>query len=478
MFFLNIILYVSVAVAAIHPIAVVGKSFVDTVTQQQFYIKGVDYQPGGSSGAFQNFDPLSDPQTIRVYNVDSSLNHDACMTMLAAAGIYLVLDVNSPVQNRHLNRYEPWSTYTKEYLNNVFQVVQQFSTYNNTLAFFAGNEIINDVLSASKSPVYVKAVVRDIKQYIRSNSPRIIPVGYSAADDLNYRIPLTRYLECATKDSTEAIDFYGVNSYQWCGEQTFYTSGYSALVDAYGCNTIQPRKFGEMRSLYSEDMNRVFSGGLIYEFTQEPNNYGLVKLLPNKNAQLLPDFHQARRQFASLPDVKNSGARRTSRPKARINPSPPKCEEQYANIHTTKILPPCPALDLIHRGVKIKSGAYVRLTESMLKSPYKVLDVDGKSVYLESPKVEIKGTSFSDWNYQNGMYDIDQFAGDVNVGKDTCDDSGDETCENPNYDYDTSKLRYTSQASVEGETGQPNLLDVFFQKINWILAYLFDADSS
>lgn len=430
------------------------------------------------------------------------------MSMLAAAGIYLVLDVNSPLKNHHLNRYEPWSTYTKEYLNNVFLVVHQFSSYNNTLAFFAGNEIVNDVLSASKSPVYVKAVVRDIKQYIRSNSPRIIPVGYSAADDLNYRVPLTRYLECATKDSIESIDFYGVNSYQWCGEQTFYTSGYSVLVDAYinfsrpvffseyvlvnffppvfllftiltfryGCNTVQPRRFGEMRSLYSEDMNHVFSGGLIYEFTQEPNNYGLVKILPNKNVQLLPDFHQAKRQFTSIPEIKIS-QRRGSRGKARINPNPPKCDEQYSNIHTTKILPPCPALDLIHRGVKAKPGAYVKLSEGMLKSPYKVLDVDGKLLYLETPKVEIKANSFPSWDYQSGMYSDDLFVKQSSEQKEECDDSDDSNCEQSNYDYDTSKITYIGQASVEEEAEQKNLFDAFFQKINWILAYLFDAES-
>lgn len=155
------------------------------------------------------------------------------MSLLASAGIYLVLDVNSPLLNHHLNRNEPWSSYNENYLANVFAVVEQFSAYNNTLGFFAGNEIVNDKLSAKNSPVYVKAVIRDIKQYIEYNAPRSIPVGYSAADDLYYRVPLSAYLECVEEDSAEAVDFYGVNSYQWCGEQTFYTSGYNTLVEDY-----------------------------------------------------------------------------------------------------------------------------------------------------------------------------------------------------------------------------------------------------
>lgn len=155
------------------------------------------------------------------------------MSLLATAGIYLVLDVNSPLPNHHLHRHEPWASYTKEYLKNIFLVVEQFGTYNNTLGFFAGNEVINDPSSASKALVYVKAVIRDLKNYIKNNSPRIIPVGYSAADDLNYRIPLSQYLECTNRDPAESVDFYGVNSYQWCGDQTFYTSGYNVLVSDY-----------------------------------------------------------------------------------------------------------------------------------------------------------------------------------------------------------------------------------------------------
>lgn len=166
------------------------------------------------------------------------------MTMLASAGIYLVLDVNSPSRNRHLNRNEPWTTYTEEYLKNVYKVVDQFSSYNNTLGFFAANEVVNDKLSATNSPVYIKALVRDIKTYIEHHAPRPIPVGYSAADDLLYRMPLSEYLQCVDTTLSDAVDFYGVNSYQWCGQQTMQSSGYDKLVEAYA-NYARPVFFSE-----------------------------------------------------------------------------------------------------------------------------------------------------------------------------------------------------------------------------------------
>ena len=104
-------------------------------------------------------DPLSDPEqcardiflfqklginTIRVYSVDPQIDHDACMTMLAAAGIYLVLDVNTPLSNQHLHAIQPWTTYNPIYLKHIFEVVEVFSGYDNLLAFLAGNEVIHE----------------------------------------------------------------------------------------------------------------------------------------------------------------------------------------------------------------------------------------------------------------------------------------------------------------------------------------------
>lgn len=34
--------------------------------------------------------------TIRIYSIDNTANHDACMSLLADAGIYVVFDVNTP----------------------------------------------------------------------------------------------------------------------------------------------------------------------------------------------------------------------------------------------------------------------------------------------------------------------------------------------------------------------------------------------
>jgi 1,3-beta-glucanosyltransferase GAS4 len=168
------------------------------------------YQPGGSGNVgVGSFDPLADTDAcardiflmqqlgvntspthnltdfrVRIYSVDPTQNHDVCMAYLAAAGIYLILDVNTPLDGQNLNRYEPWTTYTAAYMTHVFSVIEAFKGYPNTLAMFAGNEVINDNVSAAMSPRYQKAVIRDMKDYIAKHVSRPIPVGYSAADDL------------------------------------------------------------------------------------------------------------------------------------------------------------------------------------------------------------------------------------------------------------------------------------------------------
>jgi len=263
---------------------------------QRFYIRGVDYQPGGSS---KLSDPIADPSvckrdiskfkdlglnTVRVYSVDNSQNHDECMSALADAGIYLVLDVNTPKYS--INRAEPQSSYNDVYLQSVFATVEMFAKYPNTLAFFSGNEVVNDGPSSSAAP-YVKAVTRDIRGYLKARNLRQVPVGYSAADVDTNRLQMAQYMNCGSDD--ERSDFFAFNDYSWCDPSSFTTSGWDQKVknftgyglplflSEYGCNT-NKRQFQEVASLYSTSMSAVYSGGLVYEYSEEGSHYGLVTI--------------------------------------------------------------------------------------------------------------------------------------------------------------------------------------------------------
>lgn len=111
--------------SAVQPLAIKGPDFVIEATGERFQIVGVAYQPGGSSGykPESGQDPLTNGDiclrdaalmqrlgvnAIRVYNVDPSLNHDECASIFNIAGIYMMLDVNSPLPNESLNRDKPY----------------------------------------------------------------------------------------------------------------------------------------------------------------------------------------------------------------------------------------------------------------------------------------------------------------------------------------------------------------------------------
>ncbi|KAF9586493.1 1,3-beta-glucanosyltransferase gas1 [Lunasporangiospora selenospora] len=300
--------YVSLGQAA-SPIVIKGSKFFDSVTREQFFIKGVAYQPRPFGSDF--IDPLSRPSdcardfammhsiglnTVRVYQVDPFLNHDECMRILEDYGMYLLLDLASP--RNTIIRTSP--EYNIDIWNGVRSTVDAFKNFNNVLGFFIGNEVSNDKLTTPAS-AYVKALLRDTKAYIRQTSPRQIPVGYANNDDPMIRLQIQAYFNCG--NDAERIDFFGINLYEWCGSSTSYaTSGYAdrtadvaqysvpVFLSEYGCNLVSPRTFPEVQSIYGPDMTGIWSGGVVYEWSQEENNYGLVRIQGDNSIQTLPDF--------------------------------------------------------------------------------------------------------------------------------------------------------------------------------------------
>lgn len=368
-----------VMASAIDTITVKDRHFY-TSSGEAFFVKGVDYQPGGSAAVGKaKSDPLSDIDacnrdialfkdlglnTIRVYSIDTTLNHDACMSALAAAGIYLVLDVNSPLPNQHLNSMVPWTTYNEFYLEHIFTVMEQFAGYDNVMAFLAGNEVVHTKGSELTSPQYIKAVIRDMRAYSTKHLKRQIPIGYSNADSIEFRVSLAKFLECGEEGY---VDFWGVNSYQWCGVSGFENSGYDKLVEdymefskpiffsEYGCNEVRPRPWQEVGALYSDKMTHVFSGGLVYEFTQETADYGIVQLDKEGNVATLPEYNTLKDAFSKTGTPKiPSNVKTVSRPETCGKLS------DYPGITANNTLPATLGAKFIEDGVdksKFKIGA-------------------------------------------------------------------------------------------------------------------------
>lgn len=396
-------------------------------------ISNYSYQPGGQSGfkPEEGKDPLSDAKvclrdaavmqslginTIRVYNIDPTINHDECASIFNYAGIYLMLDVNSPLPGQSIHRHEPETSYHSDYLKRIFQMVEAFKNYPNTLAFFAANEVINDVATAEHTPPYIRvshfffylpstsllihltfpiqAVVRDLRTYIKANSDRAIPVGYSAADVRDVLEDSWQYMQCSIEGEDGDLsrsDFFALNSYSWCGgKATFQTSGYDKLVEMfkstsipvffseYGCNEVRPRVFNEVQSIYGTDLT-LFSGGLVYEYTQEEADYGLLDENNDKSVKIRQDYLNLQDQYNKL-DI--NLLQSTDADKSSIKP--PKCSKDLiksSSFNSSFKLPQIPsdaAKMLKSRVQGSQNGKLVTVKET--KSPYPVYKLDGSAI--------------------------------------------------------------------------------------------------
>lgn len=300
------VLGAAATVNAIEPVIKKGQHFYYQ-NGTQFFIKGIAYQADslsdatkkrGTDSSDSSVDPLSDEtlcardvpimaaagtNLIRTYYIDPTANHSACMNLLIDAGIYVISDLSSP--SVAIDRSDPeWNLSLYE---RYTAVVDELAQYDNVLGFFAGNEVTNNASNTDAS-AFVKAAVRDMKAYVNSTSDRWMGVGYAANDDSTIRDNMAYYFNCGEQD--EAIDFWGYNIYEWCGESTFEKSGYSSVVDffsnysipvffsEYGCNTVDGgagRIFQETTELYSSDMTDVIAGGIVYMYFEETNDYGM-----------------------------------------------------------------------------------------------------------------------------------------------------------------------------------------------------------
>lgn len=328
-------------------------------------MKGIAYQQDSGAGGTTNDgnstyrDPLADEtackrdvpllkelgtNVIRTYAINPKSDHSACMKLLSDAGIYVVSDLSEP--SLSINRDSPqWDT---DLFGRYQAVIDELAKYDNVIGFFAGNEVSNAKNNTGAS-AYVKAAVRDTKKYIKNNKKitRWMGVGYAANDDKDIRAEIADYFNCNTQD--ESIDFWGYNIYSWCGESSMQKSGYDQQVEffkdytvpvffaEYGCNNngAAKRIFQETTALYSDAMTGVFSGGIVYMYFQEANDYGLVKVDGSK-ATKIGDFNALKKQVSAA-DPKGVDMS-DYKPGGKMNDCPKLADNWQAN----KALPPTP----------------------------------------------------------------------------------------------------------------------------------------
>ncbi|RCK55568.1 1,3-beta-glucanosyltransferase PGA5 [Candida viswanathii] len=317
---------------SILPIRVVGNKFFECENGQQFFIKGIAYQKSRQEGEIYDatkephyVDPMANPFTclrdleylkelgvnvIRVYQINPNANHDVCMNAFAEAGIYVLADLSEPYMSIRRD-YPHWDT---ELFTRYKEVIDCMHKYNNMLGFFAGNEVSNAQSNIDASP-FVRAALRDCKKYIAEQGYRKIPIGYASNDDASIRKNLANYFVCKLDDEYSQADFFAINVYEWCGYSTYTTSGYRDLTvsfnnypvpvffSEFGCNIITPRPFTEIEAIYGTTMRKVWSGGIVYEYFEEVNHYGVLLAKKDGLITKLPDFDTLKMRYNAVTPV-------------------------------------------------------------------------------------------------------------------------------------------------------------------------------
>ncbi|OAA67190.1 Glycolipid anchored surface protein GAS1 [Niveomyces insectorum RCEF 264] len=328
---------VALAASSLSQITTDGNKFY-TKDGTQFFIKGVAYQLSPDDPLLDGDQCSRDAElmstlgvnTIRVYHVDPKSSHDDCMAAFAKAGIYTLIDLDT-FDTYILSPTMSGPSWTQTQYDRYAAVQDAFLSYDNVLGFFIGNEVIAEADQSLAAP-FIKAAVRDMKAYQKSKGGRAIPIGYSAADIAELRPMLQDYLTCGGKPD-ENIDFFSLNSYEWCDPSSYKTSGYENLEDQAknfpvpiffsetGCNTPGPRLFADQAAIFGPDMVNDWSGSIIYEWIQEANNYGLISYGSSADdsatsgtpVPISPDFANLKSQWATLsptgvPRSANTGA--------------------------------------------------------------------------------------------------------------------------------------------------------------------------
>lgn len=93
-------------------------------------------------------------------------------------------------------------------------------------------------------------------------------------------------------------------------------------MSEYGC-IANTRDFQEVGTLYSSNMTGVFSGGLVYEYSEEGNGYGLVTI---SGSTVTPNsqFTSLQNAFKNTPNPSGAGGATTS---ATTSTCPPQSDQ-------------------------------------------------------------------------------------------------------------------------------------------------------
>ncbi|KAG0366478.1 1,3-beta-glucanosyltransferase gas1 [Gamsiella multidivaricata] len=116
----------------------------------------------------------------------------------------------------------------------VHRAVGAFKSYSNTLGFFVGNEVDMTIMMTQTFT-------------------------------FKYKSTSTAVATTNGVDRTRDIASYSI----------------PVFLSEFSCNVEMPRTFPEGPSIFGSDMTGAWSGGIVYEWSQERDSYGLIQVDPD-----------------------------------------------------------------------------------------------------------------------------------------------------------------------------------------------------
>lgn len=111
------------------------------------------------------------------------------------------------------------------------------------------------------------------------------------------------------------------------------------FMSEYGCIT-NTRTFKETAELYKPEMTKVFSGGLVYEYSAEGNGYGIVTISGNSVTSVDSQFDDLKSALASVDNPSNGGGYSTD---GKVQSCPEQQSDWDTKPFTGSALPAMPS---------------------------------------------------------------------------------------------------------------------------------------
>ncbi|KAJ7155198.1 glycoside hydrolase family 72 and carbohydrate-binding module family 43 [Mycena filopes] len=365
----TILAALGLTVDALPKVSRVGR-YLYTDAGDRFFIKGIGYQTQGiivpgpdnpynapstyvdnladSAGCARDLPFLKKlgVNAIRAYSANSSLDHDACMSALSAAGIYVILDLTLPLNGSIDTTLPAWSTNT---LDQYLRTIDTFEKYDNILAYNVGNEVVTPI--ATQSAPFIMAASRDIRAYLNSISSSTL-VGYAAVDGPSTFVDdFADYLACDHGSGGGALDLFGLNNYEWCGAEANTTfdglntrfkdypiAAYFSEFGSENCSP-NPRLWTEVPVMFSTPMSDVWSGGLAFGYfhaISKGHEFGMATISSdNTTVSTNGDFDNLAAAYNAITTFVNTPAKGSA-----SAPSLPSCPSSSGSWPVSTTVPP------------------------------------------------------------------------------------------------------------------------------------------